>query len=101
MGKNKLDDLRANRSPVETTQAIRLQQELLKATCEHCGQVPIVTHTEPDGTRRVKCKGCGRTGKVVVKGSIAHIEPDPPEPPAQEPAEQPLLAEGMLPDAGK
>lgn len=79
MGKSKLEELRANRSPAEMMVAMRLQQELLKATCEHCGQVPVVTSKRKDGTRWVICKGCGRTGKVVVKGDVAHIDPLTPD----------------------
>ena len=65
---SKIGRLRAERTQLETTDAIRLQQELLKATCESCGQKPKVTCTRGE-VRYVKC-GCGRKGKAVVERGI-------------------------------
>lgn len=65
---SKIGRLRAEREQLETTDAIRLQQQLLKATCEHCGQKPKVTCTRGE-IRYWKC-GCGRKGKAVVERGI-------------------------------
>lgn len=68
MAKSKIADLRAQREKVETADAIRLQIELARATCESCGQKPRVYCTRGE-KRYVRC-ACGRSGQVRVERGI-------------------------------
>jgi flavoprotein len=66
---SKVQELTASRQELATTDALRLKLELAKKRCEHCGQRAwTVEHTEGE-VRYLKCRGCGRTGKVAVERS--------------------------------
>ena len=65
---SKIADLKAQREKLETTDAVRLQIQLARAICEHCGQKPKVYCTRGE-TRYVKC-GCGRRGTVTVERNV-------------------------------
>ena len=66
--KSKIAGLKAQRTQLETTDAMRLGLELARCICEHCGQKPKVYCTRGE-TRYVKC-GCGRKGQVTVERRV-------------------------------
>jgi hypothetical protein len=66
--KSKIAGLKAERAKLETTDALRLDLELARCICEHCGQKPKVYCTRGE-TRYVKC-GCGRKGQVTVERRV-------------------------------
>lgn len=66
--KSKIAGLKAQRTQLETTDAIRLDLELARCICEQCGQKPKVYCTRGE-QRYVKC-GCGRKGQVVVERRV-------------------------------
>lgn len=66
--RSKVQDLKARRTNAEATDAIRLQTALQRKRCRHCGQSGTAWAVyKTDGEiRYLKCRGCGRTDKLVV-----------------------------------
>jgi transcription elongation factor Elf1 len=73
---SKISELKAVRTNVETTDAIRLELALQRKRCRYCGQSGsawTVYKTEGE-TRYLKCRGCGRNDKVIVPRLAGAVE---------------------------